>query len=102
MLLRLGLYDQRSITYKCMLVIVAPPIVMGVWSMAFLLGQHVEYYYIITIHAALKNSCRRSICTKSKHNIIMPPARFMQWLHVNSHRKGGGGGGAMLWGNSYF
>ena len=27
----------------CMLVIVAPPIVMGAWSMAFLLGQH-DYY----------------------------------------------------------
>ena len=24
----------------------APPIVMGAWSMAFLLGQHVEYYCI--------------------------------------------------------
>ena len=30
----------------CMLVIVAPPIVMGAWSMAFLLGQHVEYYFL--------------------------------------------------------
>ena len=29
----------------CMLVIVAPPIVMDAWSMAFLLGRHVEYYY---------------------------------------------------------
>ena len=29
----------------CMLVIVAPPIVVGAWSMAFLLRQHVEYYY---------------------------------------------------------
>ena len=29
----------------CMLVIVGPPIVMSVWWMAFLLGQHVEYYY---------------------------------------------------------
>ena len=24
--------------------IVAPPIVMGAWSVAFLLGQHVQYY----------------------------------------------------------
>ena len=24
----------------------APPIVVGVWSMAFLLRQHVEHYYI--------------------------------------------------------
>ena len=30
----------------CMLVIVAPPIVIVVWSVAFLLGQHVEYYVI--------------------------------------------------------
>ena len=29
----------------CMLVIVAPHTVVGVWSMAFLLRQHVEYYY---------------------------------------------------------
>ena len=29
----------------CILVIVAPPIVMGAWSMAFLLGRHVKYYY---------------------------------------------------------
>ena len=28
----------------CMLVIVAPPIVMGAWSMAFLLGQHVDSF----------------------------------------------------------
>ena len=28
-------------------VIVAPPIVMGAWSMAFLLRQHVEYYHYI-------------------------------------------------------
>ena len=34
----------------CMLVIVAPPIVMGAWSMAFLLGQHVEYYLIMMCH----------------------------------------------------
>ena len=27
-----------------MLVIVAPPIALSAWSMAFLLGQHVEYY----------------------------------------------------------
>ena len=33
-----------SLVVMCMLVIVAPPIVMGVWSMAFLLEQHVEYY----------------------------------------------------------
>ena len=32
----------------CILLIVAPPIVMGAWSMAFLLGQHVEYYYYLT------------------------------------------------------
>ena len=30
--------------------IVAPPIVMGAWSMAFLLGQHVEYYLIMMCH----------------------------------------------------
>ena len=34
-----------TVVVMCMLVIVAPPIVMGAWSMAFLLGQHVEYYY---------------------------------------------------------
>ena len=33
------------VVVMCMLVIVAPPIVMGAWSMAFLLGQHVGYYY---------------------------------------------------------
>ena len=32
-------------TVMCMLEIVAPPIVVGAWSMAFLLRQHVEYYY---------------------------------------------------------
>ena len=34
----------RCVVVMCMLVIVAPPIVMGAWSMAFLLGQCVEYY----------------------------------------------------------
>ena len=28
----------------CILVIVAPPIVVGAWSMAFLLRRHVKYY----------------------------------------------------------
>ena len=28
----------------CMLVIVAPPTVVGAWSMVFLLRLHVEYY----------------------------------------------------------
>ena len=40
----------RYIVVMCMLVIVAPPIVMGSWSMAFLLGQHVEYYWISCIY----------------------------------------------------
>ena len=39
------MYRYMYVVVMCMLVIVAPPIVMGVWSMAFLLGQHVEYYY---------------------------------------------------------
>ena len=30
------------VVVMCVLVIVAPPIVVGAWSMAFLLGQHVE------------------------------------------------------------
>ena len=30
----------------CMLVMVAPPIVVGAWSMAFLLRQHVECYVL--------------------------------------------------------
>ena len=34
----------RYVVLMCMVVIVALPIVMGAWSMAFL-GQHVEYYY---------------------------------------------------------
>ena len=33
--------------YTKMLVIVAPPIVMGAWSMAFLLRQHVEILNLI-------------------------------------------------------
>ena len=41
----------------CMLVIVAPPILMGVWSMAFLLGQHVEYY-CMCINPSLHNSSK--------------------------------------------
>ena len=44
----IGCGSWVSFTYTvvmCVLVIVAPPIVMGVWSMAFLLRQHVEYYY---------------------------------------------------------
>ena len=40
------MYRYVVVIKMCMLVIVAPPIVMGVWSRAFLLGQHVEYYYI--------------------------------------------------------
>ena len=32
----------------CMLAIVASPIVMGEWSMAFLLGQHIEYFYCVS------------------------------------------------------
>ena len=38
------LHNKVSFMYTvvmCMLVIVAPPIVVGAWSMAFLLGQHV-------------------------------------------------------------
>ena len=37
----------------CMLVIVALPIVMGAWSMAFLLGQHVEYYTKVVVEIPL-------------------------------------------------
>ena len=42
---KLGKFHVQVCSGMCMLVIVAPPIVMGAWSMAFLLGQHVEYYY---------------------------------------------------------
>ena len=42
---KLGKLGKFYVVVMCMLVIVAPPIVMGAWSMAFLLGQHVEYYY---------------------------------------------------------
>ena len=38
-------FMYRYVVVMCMLVIVAPLIVMGAWSMAFLLGQHVKYYY---------------------------------------------------------
>ena len=37
-----GKLGKFHVQVVCMLVIVAPPIVMGAWSMAFLLGQHVE------------------------------------------------------------
>ena len=37
----------------CMLVIVAPPIVMGSWSMAFLLGEHVEYKLVAPLFKKL-------------------------------------------------
>ena len=33
--------------WSCDIVIVAPPIVVGAWSMAYLLGQRVEYYYVM-------------------------------------------------------
>ena len=33
----------------CMLVIVAPPIVVGAWSVAFMLRQHVEYYLYVSL-----------------------------------------------------
>ena len=41
----------RYVVVICMLVIVASPIVMGAWSIAFLLGQHVEYYYYCSMYA---------------------------------------------------
>ena len=39
---KLGKLGKFHVQVMCMLMIVALPIVMGVWSMAFLLGQHVE------------------------------------------------------------
>ena len=39
---KLGKFHVYS-EWSCMLVIVAPPIVVGAWSIAFLLRQHVEY-----------------------------------------------------------
>ena len=42
---KLGKFHVQYVVVMCMLVIVTLPIVMGAWSMAFLLGQHVEYYY---------------------------------------------------------
>ena len=35
--------QHRQVSLLHMLVILAPPTVMGAWSVAFLLGQHVEY-----------------------------------------------------------
>ena len=40
-------FMYRYAVVMCMLVIVALPILMGTWSTAFLLGQHVEYYYYL-------------------------------------------------------
>ena len=38
-------FMYRYVVVMCILVIVAPSIVMGAWSTTFLLGWHVEYYY---------------------------------------------------------
>ena len=44
---KLGKFHVQ-VCVMCMLVIVAPPIVLGAWLMAFLLGQHVEYLFTLT------------------------------------------------------
>ena len=57
----------------CMLVIVAPPIVMGAWSMAFLLEQHVEYYYYIVGERERPNLSAG--CVKRPTNAFRPRER---------------------------
>ena len=59
-----------------MLEIVAPPIVMGAWSMAFLLGQHVEYYIYMTINTwyllylqVFLNMQKLNICMSYKQSL---------------------------------
>ena len=52
-----------------MLVIVAPPIVMGAWSMAFLLGQHVEYYYY-TYYSTLTLWIMYIPCYNKDYNVV--------------------------------
>ena len=42
---KLGKLCKVYAVVMCMVVVVALPIVVGVWSMVFQLRQHVEYYY---------------------------------------------------------
>ena len=39
------LQDKGKLVVMCMVVIAALPIVVGAWPMAYLLRQHVDYYY---------------------------------------------------------
>ena len=48
---KLGKFHVQYTVVLCVLVIVAPPIVVGVWSMAFLLRQHVEYCHTFYLAA---------------------------------------------------
>ena len=45
----------------------APPIVMGAWSMAFLLGQHVEYYYCVINLESLGATSSPTLCMCHTH-----------------------------------
>ena len=51
---KLGKFLYRYVVVMCMVVIVAPSIVVDAWSMAFLLGQHVEYYLLLCYSGLLK------------------------------------------------
>ena len=67
--IRVGLVSWVSFIYTvvmCMVVIVAPPIVVGAWSMAFLLRQHVEYYYYCIYNT-------------------LPVLQLQEQLHVHMH-----------------
>ena len=71
-----------------MLVVVAPPIVVGAWSMAFLLRQHVECYVLINPRRACAGELQYlscvSVCLSVCYNFFGYIVRFYARIQVHT------------------
>ena len=61
----------------CLLVILAPPIVVGEWSMAFLLRQHIEYYLLRYMYMHICTCFIKSSKLGATNNYVTVPRDYI-------------------------